>query len=372
MEALKKCSQKYSVIKFEDIAGLKQSGLTDAEIKELIKNVQEIKKLIEVEITDFKKLAKHSNKIKNAMEAALNSIVYKKNRTTKHFVINFLQELSFSIYTQSKGVKEIAKYANQFFKIRKENYSFEDIAILLDKAVEEETGIVNRNSTKSTLLWAICFPIKALNAALSSIMPLKAKPYDTNNNEIAVCDYGLDGKKARFYYGPNPAVGRIFKAYLDYLRNQGGIIHLHHNLQHLTKRGEDYRIYKLLRIEDKYSEIFRIFSTPMDGEAWDCKDEKFVTFKDPNELLLTYAKFAIANNLDAAGEKIEDIEGSAFRYYEKDKERDNNFYVGKGVMSDSQFKQTFLASQKAMQRIYSHGTNQHWQNLYQTIKGRDF
>lgn len=370
LKVLKECSNRYSLSAFEDFTSLKNPTLTENQLVDFLKLVKKIKELIDLEISDPKELSKHSNKIKNALDEALENEVYKKNKESKHPAINFLQELSFTIYTKSLGIEDIREYAKQFFKTSKEEYTFKDLGNLLDETVTKETGILHKNKVTGKILWAARYPIRLLNNVLSATNPLETKPYDANNNEIVVCDYSLDGKKARFYYGPNPAVGRIFQAYLDHLKKNGGIVHLHHNLQHLTKMGEDFRIYKLLRIEDKYKKLFRMFSTPMDGKAWECKDKRFVSFSNPKEFLLVYAKYAIANDLDQPAERIEEIEGNAFRYYEVDKKNDNGFYVGCDVMSDQQFKQAFIASQKAMQELYAEGNNDHWQKLSDSMTGR--
>ena len=115
----------------------------------------------------------------------------------------------------------------------------------------------------------------------------------------------------------------------------------------------------------------RLFTTPMDGKAWKCKDSRFREFEAPEEFYLKYAKYAIANDLDNQTEKIEDIKGEAFKYHEVDKMRDNGFYVGKDVMSDSQFKKAFIFASQAMQQIYANGQNQYWEDLHKTKKGRE-
>ena len=367
LRALKETTAKYSAVRLRNESDLQDEGLKATEIEKFILDVNQIKKLIEKE-GEIKKLTKHSNDIKALIEKVLSGRVYQKNMHSNNLAISFIEELCFTFYAKSKGADLIAEYANKFISGREGEYSFGRVGEILDNSVIKATGVINRNKAFRNIAWFLLFPLKGFNNLLSKVTPLKARPWLTNNNEITICDYVLNGKKARFYHGPNP-VGPIFKGHLNYLKKKN-VYQLHHNLQHRSHGGEDYRIYELLRYEDQFKNNFRLFSTPMDGKAWSSKDERFLNFKTPDEFYLTFSKHVIANNLEDSSRNISEINGDAFKYYEIDKSKDNGYYIGKNVLKDSQVRKGLLLSKDITNEIISKGSNKIWLDLIKTKKGR--
>ncbi|MBN2479745.1 MAG: hypothetical protein JXA94_05915, partial [Parachlamydiales bacterium] len=366
INALKECSKKYLTKDLEALKGLNHQELSAYEKNEFIQKVKDLKLLLSLDLDSSIHLTNHSNNIKRALEGALNHRVYLLNKDQNHPAICFLEELAFTLSSQSKGSSHISDYATRYLDIKKGNYDIKDLAKKVDSSVTQATGLLHRNQILTNILWFISYPLKGINNLISRVAPLDAKPWLTNNNEITICDYMLDGKKARFYHSSAPT-GPIFNAQLNFLKKRK-IVQLHHNLQHLSMPGEKERIFELLRKEIEYPSTLRVLSTPMDGIAWHGSDKRFYSVDTPEEFYLTYAKYAIANNLDDPSTSIQDIRGTAYRYVEQDIKNDNGFYVGKDVLTDKQFKAAFLASKDIIQKLYK--GNSRWESLKHSKKGK--
>lgn len=342
------------------------TALPLSDVLSFIEQVKTIERLLRVDPTSISDLHVYTQKIRSEIEKAIVSEVYQKAKSSKlNPCVTLIEVLSSKIRTASGGYESLVQFVQSqmgesYLRDRfgaQDHYNWGQIGEAIKDGLNAGYSI-KRNNVVGTAFWSLAFPSNAYHSALGHLEPLKYNSYEHGNADIPVWDYylGREGERVamRFYLGPGPTGDHLLDAHLNRLekmKDAGCIFELRHNLQHANILGEESRLFELLRKEQEHPDTFRLFSTPFDGQAWKMKGA-FQKFSNPSEFCLRYAKYAIADNIHDSHQRIEDIEGDAFRYYRQDWKNDNGFYIGPLVMTDQQFKAAFVHAGKAFQEIY--------------------
>ncbi len=276
----------------------------------------------------------------------------------------FLNHLSYLINTQAEGMGVFEEIGGALLKAhaeqRKTQLNDPDLYNKMMKKEFDETPVSLKELSKWTkeifsqmkadnwetftgkLIWTVKNLMKSLLALMDNFIPGGYKRYIAyklgNENmwigDFKVKDVNNNDRTIHFNLGPSVASDPLFKAQLEYQKNEG-MQHLQHTLESKSKKGEKARLISQRDLATSKPDTFKLIGSTLDGDIREGKD-----------------KFADIKSVKGFHESLKELmEGQ--EKMPVDMKEYKGFATG---LTNEEMDETLNASQAALQAIFGKGT----------------